>query len=78
MKLRIATYNTHKGFSHFNQRMMVHELHLHLQALYAEIVFLQEVQGENPHLALRVLCLENISNHAAMRRSLNCYETPIY
>lgn len=50
----------------------------HLQALYAEIVFLQEVQGENPHLALRVLCLENISNHAAMRRSLNCYETPIY
>jgi hypothetical protein len=26
MKIRIATHNIHKGFSHFNRRMMVHEL----------------------------------------------------
>jgi endonuclease/exonuclease/phosphatase family metal-dependent hydrolase len=45
MKIRIATYNIHKGFSHFNRRMMVHELRHHLRALEVDLVFLQEVQG---------------------------------
>jgi len=45
MNLGIATYNIHKGFSHFNLRMMVHELRERLQTLGADIVFLQEVQG---------------------------------
>lgn len=45
--LRVATYNIHKGFSHFNQRMMVHELRDHLRALDADVVFLQEVQGRH-------------------------------
>ena len=53
MKLRIATYNIHKGFS-FNLRMMVHALRYRLQGIDADIVFLQEVQGENPHQALRL------------------------
>jgi endonuclease/exonuclease/phosphatase family metal-dependent hydrolase len=43
--LHVATYNIHKGFSHFNRRMMVHELREHLRALGVDIVFLQEVQG---------------------------------
>ena len=43
--LKITTYNIHKGFSHFNRRMMVHELRDHLRGLGADIVFLQEVQG---------------------------------
>ena len=47
MKLRLATYNIHKGFSHFNRRMMVHELRHHLRLLDVDIVFLQEVQGEH-------------------------------
>ena len=46
-KLRIVTYNIHKGFSQFNQHMMVHELRERLRALGADIVFLQEVQGRN-------------------------------
>jgi endonuclease/exonuclease/phosphatase family metal-dependent hydrolase len=45
MKLRICTYNIHKGFSQFNRRMMVHELRERLRSLEADIVFLQEVQG---------------------------------
>jgi len=45
MKLRICTYNIHKGFSQFNRRMMVHELRDRLRSLEADIVFLQEVQG---------------------------------
>lgn len=43
--LNVATYNIHKGFSQFNQRMMVHELRDRLRWLNPDIVFLQEVQG---------------------------------
>ena len=53
MKLRLATYNIHKGFSHFNRRMMVHELRHHLRLLDVDLVFLQEVQGEHEHHARR-------------------------
>ena len=45
--LTIATYNIHKGFSHFNRRMVLHELRERLRELNADIMFLQEVQGEN-------------------------------
>lgn len=46
-KLHIATYNIHKGFSHFNRRVMVHQLRDSLRALNADIIFLQEVVGEH-------------------------------
>jgi len=45
MKLRICTYNIHKGFSQFNRRMVVHELRERLRTLQVDLVFLQEVQG---------------------------------
>ncbi len=45
--LHIATYNIHKGFSHFNRRVVLHELRDRLRELNADIVFLQEVQGES-------------------------------
>lgn len=45
--LSIATYNIHKGFSHFNRRMVLHELRDCLRSLNVDIVFLQEVQGEH-------------------------------
>ena len=45
--LRIASYNIHKGFSHFNQRMVIHDLRERLRALNSDIVFLQEVQGSH-------------------------------
>jgi endonuclease/exonuclease/phosphatase family metal-dependent hydrolase len=48
--LTVATYNIHKGFSHFNQRVVLHELRERLRELNADIVFLQEVQGaHNTH-----------------------------
>ena len=46
-QLRVATLNIHKGLSHFNRRMVIHELREGLRALDADIVFLQEVQGLN-------------------------------
>ena len=45
--IKIATYNIHKGFSHFNRRMMIHELRDRLRSLGADIVFLQEVVGKH-------------------------------
>ncbi len=45
--LTIATYNIHKGLSHFKRRMVLHELRERLRELNADIVFLQEVQGES-------------------------------
>ena len=47
--LNIATYNIHKGFSQFNRRLVVHGLRERLHELNADIVFLQEVQGEHAH-----------------------------
>jgi len=51
--LRVATLNIHKGLSHFNRRMVIHELREGLRALDADLVFLQEVQGLNERMALR-------------------------
>jgi len=45
--LKIATYNIHKGLSYFNHRVVLHELRERLRELNADIVFLQEVQGEH-------------------------------
>ncbi|MDR0480448.1 MAG: endonuclease/exonuclease/phosphatase family protein [Gallionellaceae bacterium] len=44
--IKIATYNIHKGWSQFNRRMVLLELRERLRELDADIVFLQEVQGE--------------------------------
>ena len=43
--IRIVTYNIHKGFSQFNQRMVLHELRDQLRGIHADLVFLQEVVG---------------------------------
>jgi endonuclease/exonuclease/phosphatase family metal-dependent hydrolase len=51
--LNIASYNIHKGLSFFNRRMVVHELRERLKSIAADIVFLQEVQGEHVHNAGR-------------------------
>lgn len=51
--LNIVTYNIHKGLSHFNQRTVLHELRERLRKLNADIVFLQEVRGENSSDVLR-------------------------
>ena len=51
--LTVATYNIHKGFSHFNGRVVLHELRERLHELNADLVFLQEVQGEHHFHARR-------------------------
>ena len=51
--LHIATYNIHKGFSFFNQRIVLHEMRDKLRALGTDIIFLQEVVGAHHKHAIR-------------------------
>jgi endonuclease/exonuclease/phosphatase family metal-dependent hydrolase len=53
MKLRIATYNIHKGVMGLRQKVRIHDVRLALKAIDADIVFLQEVQDRNERLARR-------------------------
>jgi endonuclease/exonuclease/phosphatase family metal-dependent hydrolase len=50
MKIKIASFNIHKGFSFFGSRYILHELKDALHELDADIVLLQEVVGENTRL----------------------------
>jgi endonuclease/exonuclease/phosphatase family metal-dependent hydrolase len=45
--LRVLTINIHKGFSWNNRRFILHQLREAIRSTDAEIVFLQEVVGEN-------------------------------
>ncbi len=43
--LKILTLNTHKGFTSFNRRLVLHELRDAVRGVSADVVFLQEVIG---------------------------------
>ncbi|WP_343584716.1 endonuclease/exonuclease/phosphatase family protein [Herbaspirillum sp.] len=53
MKLRVATYNIHKGVTSFGGRPRILALKQALAQLDADILFLQEVQGRHDLNALR-------------------------
>ncbi|MGN6388371.1 MAG: endonuclease/exonuclease/phosphatase family protein [Burkholderiaceae bacterium] len=53
MKLRIATYNIHKGVSSIGSRPRVHALKQAIGSLDADVLFLQEVQGRHDIHAAR-------------------------
>jgi endonuclease/exonuclease/phosphatase family metal-dependent hydrolase len=44
---KVLTLNTHKGFTIFNRKFVLHELRDAVRATHADIVFLQEVQGSH-------------------------------
>jgi len=62
-KLRVATLNIHKGLSHFNRRMVIHELRDGLRTLDADVVFLQEVQGLNQRHTMRFAGCPPVPQH---------------
>ena len=47
MKLRVATYNIHKGVTGIRRVPRIHDVRLALRSIDADIVFLQEVQDRN-------------------------------
>lgn len=51
MKLRLLTINLHKGFSPLNRRFVLPQLRDCVHSAAADVIFLQEVVGENLHRA---------------------------
>jgi endonuclease/exonuclease/phosphatase family metal-dependent hydrolase len=51
--IRILTLNTHKGFTTFNRRFILHELRDAVRTLSTDVVFLQEVLGTHAHHSAR-------------------------
>lgn len=47
MRLRIASYNIHKGVSAFGRKTRIHDLKESIKTLDADLIFLQEVQGQH-------------------------------
>ena len=47
MKLRIITYNIHKGFDFGNRRFVLHDMREALREAQVDVAFLQEIQGEH-------------------------------
>lgn len=45
--LSVLTYNIHKGFSPGNRRFVLHQIRAALLAIDADVLFLQEMQGEH-------------------------------
>jgi len=45
--LRILTYNIHKGFSPGNRSFVLHSIKSALQSTDADVIFLQEIQGDH-------------------------------
>ncbi len=60
-RLRVATYNIHKGVT--SRRNRIHELRAGLHALEADFVFLQEVQGRNDLHARRFDDWPGVAQH---------------
>ena len=52
---RVLTVNIHKGFTFLNRRFMLHELRDAVRTVDADVVFLQEVQGEHLKHSARFL-----------------------
>jgi endonuclease/exonuclease/phosphatase family metal-dependent hydrolase len=47
--LRVLTYNIHKGFNTGNRRFVLHQIREALISADADVMFLQEMQGEHRH-----------------------------
>lgn len=53
MKLKITTYNIHKGVSSFGARPRIHALKQAISGMQSDILFLQEVQGRHDLHAIK-------------------------
>ncbi|PKM12561.1 MAG: hypothetical protein CVV13_04935 [Gammaproteobacteria bacterium HGW-Gammaproteobacteria-3] len=53
-RLRVLTYNIHKGFNVGNRRFVLHQIRDALVATDADVLLLQEIQGTHQHKAQKV------------------------
>jgi endonuclease/exonuclease/phosphatase family metal-dependent hydrolase len=59
MRLRILTYNMHKGFCFYSRQYVLRELREAVRSVNADIVFLQEVLGFHPPREAKAMHLDN-------------------
>jgi len=60
---RVLTVNMHKGFSFFNRKFILPELRQAVRAVRADVVFLQEVQGDHSGHSARVSQWPEVSQY---------------
>lgn len=72
MKLRIASYNIHKGVSAFGRKARIHDLKESLQSLNADLIFLQEVQGQHDLHARRHAHWPDQAQHEFLAGDSHC------
>ncbi len=53
--IRVLSYNVHKGFCSANRQFLLNQIREGIRSVDAELVFLQEVVGENSQHAKRHL-----------------------
>ncbi len=58
--LRVLTYNVHKGFNTGNRQFVLHQIREALISADADLLFLQEMQGEHKHKAKNVANWPNL------------------
>src|SRR3546814_13228468 len=68
--LKILTVNTHKDFTVFNRRFILHELREAIRATHADIVFLQDVFGAHHSHAQTLASCPATSQYAPLADSL--------
>lgn len=70
LNLTVLTVNTHKGFTFFNRKFILHELRDAVRQEAPDIVFLQEVLGEHQLHAARVSQWPTTSHYEFMADSI--------
>ena len=53
--LRVLTYNIHKGFNSGNRHFVLHQIREALRIADADLLFLQEMQGEHLHREKKIV-----------------------
>jgi len=54
VNLRLLSYNIHKGFSPWNRKFVLHSIKDSVRLTHADVVFLQEVQGQHNKKSIEI------------------------
>ncbi len=68
--MKILTLNTHKGFTTFNRRFVLHELRTAVREVSADLVFLQEIVGDHKAHASRYPNWPSVSQYEFLADSI--------
>ena len=70
LSLKLLSLNLHKGFTTFNRRFVLHELREAIRSVGADVVFLQEVLGDDATARVRGINWPNVPQYEFLADSL--------